>query len=413
MNSKQLIKLLIIFVCIGGIGAFLVTQSNRSWSEGEQGIGGLLMGEDFPLNEISKLVFKSKDGEMSLSKVDDTWRVQDRGNYAADFGKIRELLLSVAETKVLRPMKVGESQLGRLELLAPGEGEKSGTLMSFYGEADKELGSLLLGKQSMRQSESSSFGGGEMPDGRYLMVNGDVGSISQVSEAFTSVEVEPKSWLDKSFFKVEKLKSVSVTHPDPIHSWRVSRESETGEMVLDGLGEKEELDSSRSYSLQNMLSSPSFNDVVDATATADTLGMVAPIKVVMDTFEAFVYDIEIGKPNEEEEYPMKVKVSAVIPEERTPGTDEKDEDKEALDKEFAESVQGKTEKLGSESSFEEHAFWVSKWTVDALIKHRSEYIKAIEEEGDAAPAGDAIIAPPALPGLNLDSLTSPLNLDAE
>jgi hypothetical protein len=110
---------------------------------------------------------------------------------------------------------------------------------------------------------------------------------------------------------------------------------------------------------------------------------------------------------------MKVKVSAVIPEERTPGTDEKDEDKEALDKEFAESVQGKTEKLGSESSFEEHAFWVSKWTVDALIKHRSEYIKAIEEEGDATPAGDAIIAPPALPGLNLDSLTSPLNLDAE
>lgn len=151
MNSKQLKLLIIIFVCIGAIGALLVVQNNQSWDQGEQSIGGKVM-PDFPMNDVVKVSVENKDGTVTLNKVEDTWRVADRGNYAADFAKIRELLLSVADVKVLRPMQVGESQLGRLELLTPDKGDKSGTLLSFFGENDKVLGTLLLGKQSMKRS---------------------------------------------------------------------------------------------------------------------------------------------------------------------------------------------------------------------------------------------------------------------
>ena len=411
MNSKQLKLLIIIFVCIGVIGALLVVRSNKSWSQGEQSIGGKIM-PDFPMNDVTKLVLKDKDGEMSLLKVEETWRVAYRGNYAADFSKIRELLLAIAQTKVLRNMQVGESQLGRLELLAPDKGDKSGVLLSFLGEGDKELGTLLLGKQSMRQSESSSFGGGEIPDGRYLMPDGDISRIALVSETFSNVQTEAKAWLDKTFFKVEKLKSAEVTHSDPIQSWSVSRETETGDMVLAGLGEKEELDSSRSYSLKNILSSPSFNDIAASDASNEDLGLEAPVKASLTTFDGFSYEILIGKPNEEEEYPVRLQVSAELTEERVPAEGESEEDKAKLDTEFADNLKTLKEKLESEQKFQDHTFMVSKWTVDAFTKPRSDYIKEIEEE-TSEDGPESTETEPALPDLNFDALTNPFNLYPE
>jgi hypothetical protein len=410
MNSKQLKLLVIIFVCIGVVGALLVVRSNKSWSQGEQAIGGKVM-PDFPMNDITQISIQSQDEEATLVKVEETWRVADRSNYAADFSKIREILLAVGDAKILRKMQVGESQLGRLELLTPDKGDKSGLLLTFKGAEDKELGTLLLGKQSMRKSESSSFGGGEFPDGRYLLPDGDVSRIAFVSETFSNVETEAKAWLDKTFFKVEKLKSAEITHADPLQSWSVSRETETGDMVLAGLGEKEELDSSRSYSLKNILSSPSFNDIASSDSSDEDLGLDAPIKAALKTFDGFNYEIQIGKANDDEEYPVRIQVSAEINAERVPAEGEKEEDKEKLDTEHAERVKTLQEKLESEQKFQGHTFMVSKWTVDALTKPRSDYIKAIEEETEEG--SDTSVNQPVLPDVNLDALTNPLNLETE
>ena len=57
---------------------------------------------------------------------------------------------------------------------------------------------------------------------------------------------------------------------------------------------------------------------------------------------------------------------------------------------------------------------VSKWTVDALTKPRSDYIKAIEENTeDGTDNQQTLPALPTLPGVNLDTLTNPLNLGSE
>jgi len=410
MNSKQLKLLVIIFVCIGVVGYLLVTQNNKSWSQGEQAIGGKVM-PDFPMNDVTQIALKSNIGEATLVKVDETWRVSDRANYAADFSKIRELLLAVGECKILRKMQVGESQLGRLELLTPEKADKTGLLLTFKGETDKEIGTLLLGKQSMRKSESSSFGGGEFPDGRYLLPDGDSSRIAFVSETFSNVETGAKAWLDKTFFKIEKLKSVEVTHADPLQSWTVNRESETGEMILAGLGEKEELDSSRSYSLKNVLSSPSFNDIASSDIGDEDLGLDAPIKAMLTTFDGFNYEIHMGKANQDEEYPIRLQVSADINTQRNPAEGEKEEDKERLDKEHADQVKALQDKLEAEQKFQGHTFMVSKWTVDALTKPRSDYIKTIEENTEDGTDNQQTL--PTLPGLNLDTLTNPLNQGSE
>ncbi|MAE26519.1 MAG: hypothetical protein CMI64_12705, partial [Pedosphaera sp.] len=260
MNTKQITRLIVALILVAVVGWLLVSKDNQSWNQGEASIGGAIMPE-LSINDIQKMTITDAEGAVTLLKEEETWRVSERSAYAADFAKIRDLLIQIADTKILRPMKVGESQLGRLELQVPGEGDKSGTLLTFFAEGETPQAKLLLGKQSMKKSEASSFGGGEFPDGRYIMVDGDMQRISQVSETFSAVTTEPKQWLDKTFFKVEKLQSVSVTHPDVTNNWSVSRESDSGDMVLAGLAEGEEMDSSRTYSLKNVLSSPSFNDI--------------------------------------------------------------------------------------------------------------------------------------------------------
>ena len=153
MNTKQITRLIVALILVAVVGWLLVSKDNQSWNQGEASIGGAIMPE-LSINDIQKMTIADADGAVTLVKEDETWRVSERSAYAADFAKIRDLLIQISETKILRPMKVGESQLGRLELQVPGEGDKSGTLLTFFAEGETPQAKLLLGKQSMKKSEA-------------------------------------------------------------------------------------------------------------------------------------------------------------------------------------------------------------------------------------------------------------------
>jgi hypothetical protein len=77
---------------------------------------------------------------------------------------------------------------------------------------------------------------------------------------------------------------------------------------------------------------------------------------------------------------MVVVVTAQIPKERTPGKDEKAEDKARLDKEFKEKQKKFEDKLSQEKSFEKWVYLVSNWTVDSLLKERAQLLVEKKEE---------------------------------
>lgn len=402
MNPKQLKLVIIVFLLVGGLGLFMVVQDRQAWTAAERSIGGLLIS-DFPMNDVEGMDIQASDGQVTLAKVDGTWRVADRGNYPADFGKIREVLLNVGKLKVLQHLKVGESQLGRLELKPTDQGDGAGILLTFRKAGGDAVGTLMLGKLHLRQAEASSFGGGEFPDGRYVFAGDDPTQVALVSETFSQVETESAPWLDKSFFKVEKVRAARVQFPDEEASWSVQREEESADMILEGLKEGEILDATKSYGLKNLLSSPSFEDVVAADVTDETLGLDAPTQVALETFEGFTYAVTLGKADEKERYPLRLTVSGEFSESRKPAEGEKEEDKERLDKEFAEKGDVLKKKLAKEQAFAGHTFWVSKWTVDALLKKRAELVKTEEETQE--PEASAPVNP--LEG-GFDALSNPL-----
>ena len=387
MNAKQFVKLFIALLIVGMVGTLLVLQRQKSWKQSESALGGKVL-PDFPLNEVTFIAIKDADGELTVAKDDEIWTVQDRWNYPADFSKIGDLLQSVWDLKIAQKIEAGPKQHGRFQLIPPGEGEKSGTLLTFGSKDKSEAASLLLGKPNEPQSSSpSQF---RVPAGRFVLADGE--NVIVVSETFSSVEADPKSWLNKDFFKVEKLQSAEVDHPEEADSWHIFRDKDGEDMKLDGLAEDEELDSTKTYSLKNILSSPSFSDIADPEATEEVTGMNRPISAKLKTFDGFTYVVKIGKPDEDDSYPIMIQISADIPAEREAPEGESAEDKERLDKEFKEKNELLEKKLKTEEAYQKWTYLVSKWTIDALLNKRADLLK--EKEREEASAEVENVVPP-------------------
>ena len=249
----------------------------------------------------------------------------------------------------------------------------------------------------MKQAEANSpYGGEGWPDGRFILAS-NVPPLTAwlVAESLANVEPKPEQWINKDFFKVDRLKSIEVTSTNATNSWKFSRETENGEMKLADKQDKEEIDAAKVSSLSSALSFPSFNDVIASGAKPETTGLDQPIVAKLATFDNFSYTFKIGKALTNEDRYISLAVSADIVSDRTPGKDEKAEDKDRLDKEFKEKTEKLKAKLAQEKSLESWVFLVSKWTVEPLLQNRAHWF--VEKKTDTAkPAG---MAPPAGVGI--------------
>jgi hypothetical protein len=396
MNRKQLSLILVAVVVLGGLGLWLRQRNISSYRTTQGRMGQKVLGE-FDPNTVAHVQIKHGTNEVNLVKQDDRWVLRERANYAANFTELGELLRKLTDLKVVAPVTIGPSQLSRLELAASGSGDKTATLVDLKDKGGKSLKSVLLGKKHTRQSENASPLGGDegWPDGRYLMVDNKPESVSLVSEAFSNVEPKPEQWLNKDFFKVEKVRSVAVTYAVATNSWKLARETETGEMKLVDARPEEKLDSSKVSGIPNALSYPSFNDVV-ADPKPEATGMDKPTVAVLETFDSLTYTVKVGNKSGEDAYYLALAVNGDVPKERTPGKDEKPEDKEKLDKEFKEKTQKLADKLKQEKGYEKTTYLVSKWTVDSLLKERHQLMSDKKDEAPkpATPAPPPGVAAP-------------------
>jgi hypothetical protein len=399
MNRKQLTLILIAGALIGAAAILSYSRKAQSWKSSSQVTGQKLLA-DFPLNDIAHLLIKNSSNELNLVKQEDLWRVKERFNYPANFGDISDFLRKSWELKAIQTEQVGPSQLPRLELVEPGLGTPSGTLVEYKDVSGKTVRSLLLGKKHLRKpagAAASPFGDEGWPDGRYVLVPGGSHPVALINDALTSIEPKPEQWLNKDFFKVEKIQSIAVVHTNTDQSWTLSRETETGEFKLADLKEGESLDSGKISGMNSLLSWPSFTDVVSPDAAPETLGLDHPLTATITTFDGFTYAIRIGHKSGEDNYHFRVSTSAAIAQERAAPADEKAEDKERLDKEFKEKQTKLAEKLKQESALSPWTYVVSKWTVDNLLKERKDLFADKKTESST----DAPI-PPSPPGLDAD-----------
>jgi len=388
MNRKQFLILLVLVVVVGAAGLLVRQRSHDSWQSGGTAIGQKLL-PGLAVNDIAQITVKSGTGELNLAKRDNLWRVHERGDYPANFSQISELLLKFADLKMAQSEDIGPSQLGRFELLPPGAAPNTGTQVELKDATGKALGSLLLGKKHMKKTagnpQFAGMGDEGWPDGRYVLVGAGAKNVAVVSDALDSVQTKPEAWLNKDFINVEKPRSIAGQFPEATNSWKLVREAEGKDWQLTDLKAGEKLDESKISGVTSPFNSPSFNDVLPGDTKPETAGLTNVTTLVIETFDGLIYSLKLGQKHDDN-FPLVLTVKANMPAVRAITKDEKPEDKSRLDKEFADLQQKLANKLASESRLTNWIYYVPSYSVESLLKGRSELLTEVKKEDKPAAA---------------------------
>jgi hypothetical protein len=97
MNRKQLLILIVLGIALGGLGIFMSKRNAASWTAAEQTLGKKLLG-DFPVNDVAQIEIRSGAEDVHLVKQD-TWQVQERFGYPANFTQIGDFVRKAADLK--------------------------------------------------------------------------------------------------------------------------------------------------------------------------------------------------------------------------------------------------------------------------------------------------------------------------
>jgi Domain of unknown function (DUF4340) len=395
MKARQLAIVLVALIVLGGIALVLRTRNVTSWREAATVTEGKVL--NFPLNDASHLTIKSGAEELNLVKKSEIWTVAERFDYPADFDQVADLVRKLWELHPTQDVKVGPSQLGRLELVEPGK-ESSGSnsmLVDVKGKDDRRLATLLLGKKQLRESDQPAI---RMAGaGRYAMPLDGSNRVFLISESFDQVQTKPERWLNHDFIKVQDPKTITVNGSTPSMNWKLMRDTTSTAWKLVDAKPGEELDPAKVQALATVFANASFMDVLNLKALPADTGLDKPSTVRIETFDEFVYEFRVGKAMGDN-YPILIGVTGQIAEQRVPQPNEKPEEKANLDKQFQDKRNQLTEKLSKEKKAENWVYLISKSTIDQLLKDRTALLVEKKTSPSPSASGRAPSPPVAAPG---------------
>jgi hypothetical protein len=371
MNRKQFLILFVVLVVLGGAGLALFWQELAQYRESGAKIGAKLL-PDLKIADVAQIRLQDGKHETTLARREKGWAVQERGGYPADFNAISDLMVKLIELKITQSEQVAAKLYPRLELGEPGKGEGAGTVMEFKDASGASLARITLGKKVLKKDPMNPLPGARdgVPAGRYVLPPAAKDRVVAVSDPLSAAQADPAKWLKKNFFKAERIRTLAVGPEGRAPEWNITRSEEWGQWRFAGAGA---LDASAAVAAVNKLASMSFVDVVpDPEQDPVHSATVA----VAETFDKLTYKIRIAKRKAGDDYQVKVTVSGTPPRKRVPEKGEKPEDKERLDKEFAETLKALEERIDAENALARWGFVVAGSEIEPLLKTRGEMTAA-------------------------------------
>lgn len=389
MNRKQFLILMIALVVLGGAGLALFWQDIAAYRTAGAKIGAPLL-KNVKVADVASVHLEDATQEATLVRKENHWVVQQRGDYPANFQELSDVLIKLAELKVVQSETVGASLLPRVGLAAPGKaaaepkaGEKKdaakddsgiGTLLEIKDASGKTLTSLILGKVVKKKDPGNPLPNAVngVPAGRYVLVSGSR-DVAVVNDPLSKIVAAPGHWLDPAFFKADRIKTLTVADEKGTR-WKITRDEEWGQWKFAAGGG--ELDPSAAVEATNALGKLSFKDVA-VKPEAD--GAEKPVTVTADTFDHVSYVFRIA-PRRGGDYLMSGRIEGEPPAQRTPEKDEKPQDKERRDKEYAEQMKTLKERLARERTLEKWTYVVEAKTVEPVLKDRAAMVAPKKKE---------------------------------
>ena len=339
MTTKNLVILGAAAVVLGGAAWYC----NSGRAVRAPSIVGEKILPSFDVADVARIEIGGAK-KVQLVADDKGWKLQSLYGYPADVTKIRENLLKLTE------LKVGQVANGK-KLASP-------ATVDIQNAAGKSLAALPLGEThtSKPKGQAAMYGGGGYPDGRYVEYKGKTVLVKETLDAFDG---DPKKWVDTRIASVSASDVQSVVFEQGKEKVSLTRKDSKWELA--GLGSKEELDTSKTYSLDSALSYLDFNDVADPKKSDADLGFTTGAVYTVTLKNGETYTAKVGGKNGSDRW---VRLSASFKAVGTNATENAASEKKV--KEFNDKVARWT-------------YAVSSYSADNMSKKRADLVKAKEE----------------------------------
>ncbi len=265
------------------------------------------------VNDVHSLRLTKQKQTLTLSQNDLKWGIEQAANYPADFGKVRETILAVAEMSILAEKTSNVELYEKLGVEDPELEDASSLLLSLDGASGNSFVTLIVGNK--RHSKSSSDKPGlyvRLPDSETaLLVEGRLDVSANVSD-----------WFKRELFdiKANRVKHIQIAHPDGTVV-KLDRKEDIDDFTLDNLPDDLEMQSNVIISRMGTLLEDIF---VDNVMDADQLSGADQTIATIHTFNGLIVTIVSANMNENvySSFSFSVDESVRNSTEAEPGTDE-------------------------------------------------------------------------------------------
>ena len=348
MNARFAAILVVLLVILGG-GALLYQYQERSQRPVNSDTLGRPLLKDLKAAEVASIRIVQPKGTLTVRQKDERWVLAERGDFPADVAKVRDFVVQALSLKVGQSEPIGDKDRARLNL------DESGTQVEFGGGDGKLLSKLVVGKKYFKREVDNPEKA--RADGRFVALPGEPKMVYVVSDPLTQASVKSSDWMDKTSFKVEKVKMLEVRYPGG-GGYRIERRGDNADWRLTGARPGEKLEVTKANAASYSLGLLELADVAPPGTPLEQ-----PVSIQAATFDGLTYAIKVGKL-QGDNYPVSFSSSGTL------RKDEKD----------AERIKKIEERLPREKPLSNYVLLIPKSKLEDTLKKRPEML---EKKDDA------------------------------
>jgi hypothetical protein len=287
LSARVAAILVVLLVVLGGAALLYQRQESSGRPQGTTTLGTRVL-PDLKAADIATVRIVEPKSTITLQRKDEGWVIAERDGFPADLGKVRDFVVKAIELKIGQSDAIGEKDRARLNL------DSSGTQLEFLAADGKALAKLVVGKKYFKREVENAD---KAPaDGRFVLRPDAPGTVYVVSDPLLQANARSADWIDRTAFKVEKVKALEVRLPDGA-AWRIERKADNADWKLDGAKAGEKLEVTRANAASYSLSLLELDDVAakDAKEDGEMRGLDKPALINATTLDGASYAIKVGR----------------------------------------------------------------------------------------------------------------------
>lgn len=348
MNARLVAILVVLLVVLGG-GALLYQYQERSQRPGNSDTLGRPLLKDLKAADVAAIRIVEPKATLTVRQKDERWVLAERADFPADVAKVRDFVVQALSLKVGQSEPIADKDRARLNL------DQSGTQVEFAGADGKALAQLVVGKKYFKREVDNPEKA--RADGRFVALPGEPKMVYVVSDPLAQATARSSEWIDRTSFKVEKVKTLEVRYPEG-GGYRIERDGDNADWRLAGARPDEKLEVTKANAASYSLGLLELADVAPQGVTLEQ-----PVSIQATTFDGLSYAIKVGKL-QGDNYPVSFSSSG------TARKDEKD----------AERIKKMEERLPREKLLSSYVLLIPKSKLEDTLKKRAEML---EKKDDA------------------------------